>query len=301
MDHACTLSNSPGSPAGVHIPAASGGAPHTAGPLPAGCGNTIGRQPQNGGHGIGCQPGLSYTLTTADRHVVSAPAIAMRMRSGCSGGGKGNAVHPFIRHAFPGGASAIPACLRSVSSSKEATDGRYPRFALWENVPGALSSAGGRDFKAVHFREMSLRDGNTVRHDFACPQRPNPVKRCGVRESPYAAHCHLPGDVILRPCLRRSQRAKFQCLVPGNGQTPAKSISPAPRPPKSVTRNTRLRRCAVPKYWASYTHQARRLGLADGRSGLFSEAVRVIYEMKEATDGRYPRFALWENVPGAKK
>ena len=42
-----------------------------------------------------------------------------------------------------------------------------------------------------------------------------------------------------------------------------------------------------------------RLGLADKRSGLFSEAVRVIYEMKEATDGRYPRFALWENVPGA--
>lgn len=52
-------------------------------------GNTIGRQPQNGGHGIGCQPELSYTLTTADRHVVSAPAIAVRMRSGCRGGGKG--------------------------------------------------------------------------------------------------------------------------------------------------------------------------------------------------------------------
>ena len=52
-------------------------------------GNTIGRQPQNGGHGIGCQQELSYTLTTADRHVVSAPAIAVRMRSGCRGGGKG--------------------------------------------------------------------------------------------------------------------------------------------------------------------------------------------------------------------
>ncbi len=52
-------------------------------------GNTIGRQPQNGGHGTGCQRELSYTLTTADRHVVTAPAIAMRMRSGCGGGGKG--------------------------------------------------------------------------------------------------------------------------------------------------------------------------------------------------------------------
>lgn len=35
------------------------------------------------------------------------------------------------------------------------------------------------------------------------------------------------------------------------------------------------------------------------RSGLFMEAVRIIQEMKEATHGRYPRFALWENVPGA--
>ena len=43
----------------------------------------------------------------------------------------------------------------------------------------------------------------------------------------------------------------------------------------------------------------RRLGLADERSALFSEAVRIINEMREATDGKYPRFALWENVPGA--
>jgi len=43
----------------------------------------------------------------------------------------------------------------------------------------------------------------------------------------------------------------------------------------------------------------RRLGLADERSGLFSEAVRIIDEMRRETDGRYPRFAVWENVPGA--
>lgn len=52
-------------------------------------GNTIGRQPRNGGHGAGYQRELSYTLTTVDRHAVTAPAIAMRMRSGCEGGGKG--------------------------------------------------------------------------------------------------------------------------------------------------------------------------------------------------------------------
>ena len=37
----------------------------------------------------------------------------------------------------------------------------------------------------------------------------------------------------------------------------------------------------------------KRRGFLDERSGLFLEAVRVIYEMKEATDGKYPRFALW--------
>lgn len=35
------------------------------------------------------------------------------------------------------------------------------------------------------------------------------------------------------------------------------------------------------------------------RSGLFMEAVRIIKEMREATNGQYPTFALWENVPGA--
>lgn len=35
------------------------------------------------------------------------------------------------------------------------------------------------------------------------------------------------------------------------------------------------------------------------RSGLFMEAVRIIKEMRDATNGEYPTFALWENVPGA--
>lgn len=35
------------------------------------------------------------------------------------------------------------------------------------------------------------------------------------------------------------------------------------------------------------------------RSGLFMEAVRIIKEMRKATNGIYPTFALWENVPGA--
>jgi DNA (cytosine-5)-methyltransferase 1 len=35
------------------------------------------------------------------------------------------------------------------------------------------------------------------------------------------------------------------------------------------------------------------------RSGLFMEAVRIIKEMRSATNGQQPRFVVWENVPGA--
>ena len=43
----------------------------------------------------------------------------------------------------------------------------------------------------------------------------------------------------------------------------------------------------------------RQSGLAGERSGLFFDAVRIIQEMRQATHGKYPRYAVWENVPGA--
>ena len=43
----------------------------------------------------------------------------------------------------------------------------------------------------------------------------------------------------------------------------------------------------------------KRAGLAGERSGLFHQAVRIIKEMRKVSSGRYPRFAVWENVPGA--
>ena len=43
----------------------------------------------------------------------------------------------------------------------------------------------------------------------------------------------------------------------------------------------------------------RQAGLDGSRSGLFREAVRIIREMRIATNGKQPRFAVWENVPGA--
>lgn len=42
-----------------------------------------------------------------------------------------------------------------------------------------------------------------------------------------------------------------------------------------------------------------RKGLAGEQSSLFLEAVRIIKEMRCATNGRYPQIAIWENVYGA--
>lgn len=42
-----------------------------------------------------------------------------------------------------------------------------------------------------------------------------------------------------------------------------------------------------------------RRGLAGERSDLFFESVRIVREMRKATNGVYPKFFVWENVTGA--
>ena len=39
--------------------------------------------------------------------------------------------------------------IRITKEMRCATNGKYPRYIVWENVPGAFSSNGGEDFKAV--------------------------------------------------------------------------------------------------------------------------------------------------------
>ena len=43
----------------------------------------------------------------------------------------------------------------------------------------------------------------------------------------------------------------------------------------------------------------KREGLDGDRSSLFYEAIRIVKEMREKTNGKYPRYIVWENVPGA--
>ena len=40
-------------------------------------------------------------------------------------------------------------------------------------------------------------------------------------------------------------------------------------------------------------------GLKGARSGLFLQAIKLVRDMRRRTNGKYPRFFVWENVPGA--
>ena len=58
--------------------------------------------------------------------------------------------------------------IRIVKEMRCTTDERYPRYIVWENVPGAFSSNGGEDFKAVLEAVCSVKGGET---DIARPAK----------------------------------------------------------------------------------------------------------------------------------
>ncbi len=49
--------------------------------------------------------------------------------------------------------------IRIIKEMRCATDGKYPRFIVWENVPGAFSSNKGKDFRAVLEAVCSVKGG----------------------------------------------------------------------------------------------------------------------------------------------
>ena len=51
--------------------------------------------------------------------------------------------------------------IRIIKEMRCATDGKYPRYIVWENVPGAFSSNGGEDFKAVLEAVIGVAEPNT--------------------------------------------------------------------------------------------------------------------------------------------
>ena len=51
--------------------------------------------------------------------------------------------------------------IRIIKEMRCATNGKYPRYIVWENVPGAFSSNGGEDFKAVLEAVIDVAEPNT--------------------------------------------------------------------------------------------------------------------------------------------
>lgn len=104
-----------------------------------------------------------------------------------------------------------------------------------------------------------------------------------------------PVDIITfgSPCTRLSVAGRhdgfdvsFRCI--GNKDNP-----------HSIYKN-KIR--ATDKYTYFYTDTCKICGkelVETNESALFFHAVRIIKEMRGATNGIYPRFAIWENVPGA--
>ena len=104
-----------------------------------------------------------------------------------------------------------------------------------------------------------------------------------------------PVDIITfgSPCTRLSVAGKhdgfdinFECQ--GNKDSPHEIYSKTIR--------------ATDKYQYEYTTTCPVCGqvlFETNESALFFHAIRVIREMRDATNGKYPRFAVWENVPGA--
>jgi DNA (cytosine-5)-methyltransferase 1 len=87
--------------------------------------------------------------------------------------------------------------VRLITELRKATDNEYPRFSIWENVAGALSSNSGRDFHTVidqmaeagaHLQEYALLDSQY----FGIPQRRRRVFLLSVFHSDIAERCADP-------------------------------------------------------------------------------------------------------------
>lgn len=49
----------------------------------------------------------------------------------------------------------------------------------------------------------------------------------------------------------------------------------------------------------NFSQAGNRKGLAGAQSSLFMDFIRIVKEMRIASGGKYPKFIVWENVPGA--
>lgn len=114
--------------------------------------------------------------------------------------------------------------VRLITELRKATDNEYPRFSIWENVAGALSSNSGRDFHTVidqmaeagaHLQEYALLDSQF----FGIPQRRRRVFLLSVFHSDIADRCADPLLPVSESMRRDTAKGKSQ------GQTTARETT----------------------------------------------------------------------------
>lgn len=124
--------------------------------------------------------------------------------------------------------------VRVIREMREATGGRYPRWVMWENVGGALSSTGGRDFAAVldSFAELgatTIEWGALDARHFGVPQRRFRVFVIACLD-PNAAHL-LPTPLLpLAGKTVETVGGAAQMMLTATGSTPSESLWPGAGP-----------------------------------------------------------------------
>jgi DNA (cytosine-5)-methyltransferase 1 len=87
--------------------------------------------------------------------------------------------------------------IRIIKEMKDATGGTFPKYSIWENVAGALSSNNGHDFKTV-INEMVEAGANLQEYAvldakyFGVPQQRRRVYLASVFSSAAASNCPEP-------------------------------------------------------------------------------------------------------------
>ena len=97
-----------------------------------------------------------YNIEVEDDHSYIAEGIVVHNCQDVSVAGKQAGLHEGKR------SSLFFEAIRIIQEMRYATHGKYPKFAVFENVPGLFSSARGADFRAVLQAFVSLCDDSVL-------------------------------------------------------------------------------------------------------------------------------------------
>ena len=143
--------------------------------------------------------------------------------------------------------------------------------------------------------EVRLEDGALIVTPAPPPGKP-------VTDAP-AAECHVHAcaaalRMLIPAFLTRGQAVRF-LMEPALFRRPLDAFEPLVRQAGGRMTRTPAGPDGLAVVEVSGFLPAGRYEVDGSRSSLFYEAVRIVKEMRCATDGRYPRYIVWENVPGA--